>query len=142
VFCSAGTTSVEKNKSVAYSDAEQKPASFFLRTLQPRRQRFADSNASATRHTGRIEGTSLISDQSSHIYRASTSSSSHHNTISFMKTLLSKTGLLTILLMFVSLFFVSNALGQTRGRGCQQQVVHGQQQLTGARRESLSQMIT
>jgi hypothetical protein len=116
VFCCVATTSVEENKSVKYcNDAAPKPASFHFRTIGSRKKRYAPGSESATRHTGRIEGTSLISDQSSHIYRASTSSSSHHNTISFMKTLLSKTGLLTILLMFVSLFFVSNANGQNTG---------------------------
>src|SRR6185436_5122107 len=113
VFCCTETTGIEKNKSVAYeSDAARKPASFHLRTLKSRKKRYAPGNASMTRHQGRIEGTSLISDQSKHIYTASTSSSLHHNTIDFMKTLLRKPGLLAMLLIIVSLIVVSNAIGQ------------------------------
>src|SRR5678816_4184322 len=94
-YCCVDTTGIEQQKSVAYeSDAVRKPASFHLRTLKSRKKRYAPGNASMTRHQGRIEGTSLISDQSKHIYRASTSSSSHHNTIDFMKTLLRKPGIL------------------------------------------------
>src|SRR5688500_17659353 len=91
VFCCVDTTSVEKNKSVAYNDdAARKPASFFLRKIGSRKKRYAPGNESATRHTGRIEGDSLISDHSSLIYTSN--SSSQLNTISFMKTLLRKPG--------------------------------------------------
>jgi hypothetical protein len=64
-----------------------------------------------------LRGTSLITDHSSFIYRATTSSSFHNNTISFMRTLLRKPGILAMLLMFASLFFVSDIFGQITLRG-------------------------
>src|SRR4030095_8791153 len=86
VFCCVATTSVEKNKSVAYDhDAARRPASFVLRRLKSRKKRYAPGNGSATNQSGRIEGTAITFHDSP--FTIATSSSFHFNTISFMKTI-------------------------------------------------------
>ena len=116
VFCCVDTTSVEKNKSIAYDHgAVRKPAPFVLRRLESRKKRYAPGSESATNQSGRIEGAAITLHDSP--FTIATSSSIYFNTVSFMKTLLRKPGMLTMLLMIVSLFFVNNISGQVLNSG-------------------------